>query len=227
MKTLKKKLTQYKAVKQYQKGNPDDNKDYPSLEIVRLEKFFFKSKPGKILDYAIGGGCNAFHFIKKKYDLVGIDTNPSLKKLLSKVAKEKRLKMPKFKVLRANSKRLPFKDNYFDYVYALSILSLLGDRSKILSLLSEFKRILKYDGKIILDINDHNSEFSANKRQIKKNVFVSNVNGNDVRTYCCKNISEFEDLVKPYFKIKDKGFSSFKIFKRQIKEFIICAENTL
>ncbi len=227
MKNLKKELMQLKAVKQYQKGNTDDSKEYPSLELVRLEKIFFKSKPGKILDYAIGGGCNAFHFIKKKYDLVGIDTNPSLKKLLKKIAKEKKLKDPKFKVLRKNSKRLPFKDNYFDYVYAFSVLSLLGDRSKILSLLSEFRRILKYNGKIILDINDHNSEFSSNKTQIKKNVFVSNVNGNNIRTYCCKNISEFEELVKPYFKIKDKGFSSFKIFKRQIKEFIICAENSL
>jgi len=227
MKNLKKELMQLKAVKQYQKGNTDDSKEYPSLELVRLEKIFFKSKPGKILDYAIGGGCNAFHFIKKKYDLVGIDTNPSLKKLLRKIAKEKKLKDPKFKVLRKNSKRLPFKDNYFDYVYAFSVLSLLGDRSKILSLLSEFRRILKYNGKIILDINDHNSEFSSNKTQIKKNVFVSNVNGNNIRTYCCKNISEFEELVKPYFKIKDKGFSSFKIFKRQIKEFIICAENSL
>lgn len=226
MPTLKKKLTQLKAVKQYQKGNPDDNKEYPSLEIVRLEKIFFKSKPGKILDYAIGGGCNAFHFIKKKYDLVGIDTNPSLKKLLNDVAKKKKLKMPEFKILKANSTKLPFKDNYFDYIYAFSVLSLLGDRAKIMSLLSEFKRIIKPNGKIILDINDHKSEFSVNKKQIKKNIFVSRINGNDVRTYCCKNIGEFEKLVKPFFKIKDKGFSSFKVFKRQIKEFIICAQNT-
>jgi ubiquinone/menaquinone biosynthesis C-methylase UbiE len=227
MKIFKKSLTQLKAIEQYQKGNPDDNKHYPSLELVRLEKIFFKSKPGKILDYGIGGGCNAFHFIKNKYDLIGIDTNPSLRKLLNKVAKDKKLKMPNFKVLRANSTKLPFKDNYFDYIYAFSVLSLLGDKSKISNLLSEFQRILKKNGKIILDINDHNSEFSANKKQIKKNVFVSPVNGNDVRTYCCKNISEFENLIKPYFKIKDKGFSSFKVFKRQIKEFIICAENIL
>ena len=188
---MKKTFTQLKAVKQYQKGNPDDNKEYPSLEIVRLEKIFFKSKPGKILDYAIGGGCNAFHFIKKKYDLVGIDTNPSLRKLLNKAAKEK-IKMPKFKVLKPDSVKLPFEDNCFDYIYALSVLSLLGEKIKIINLLSEFKRILKHKGKIILDINDHNSEFSANKKQIKKNTFISRVNGNDVRTYCCKNISEFK-----------------------------------
>ena len=141
---MKKTFTQLKAVKQYQKGNPDDNKEYPSLEIVRLEKIFFKSKPGKILDYAIGGGCNAFHFIKKKYDLVGIDTNPSLRKLLNKVAKEKKLKMPKFKVLKPDSVKLPFEDNC-DYIYALSVLSLLGEKIKIINLLSEFKRILKHE----------------------------------------------------------------------------------
>ena len=150
MRTSKRSLTQLKAVKQYQKGNPDDNKDYPSLELVRLEKLFFKSKPGKILDYAIGGGCNAFHFIKKRYDLVGIDTNPYLKKLLKKVAEKKKLKMPKFQVLKANSKKLPFRDNYFDYIYAFSVLSLLGDKTKISSLLSEFKRIIKPNGKIII-----------------------------------------------------------------------------
>ena len=40
MRTSKRSLTQLKAVKQYQKGNPDDNKDYPSLELVRLEKLY-------------------------------------------------------------------------------------------------------------------------------------------------------------------------------------------
>ena len=51
MRTSKRSLTQLKAVKQYQKGNPDDNKDYPSLELVRLSlniyppklKFFISS----------------------------------------------------------------------------------------------------------------------------------------------------------------------------------------
>ena len=42
--------------------------------------------------------------------------------------------------------------------------------------------------------------FQQIKKQIKKNTFISRVNGNDVRTYCCKNISEFENLIKPFLK---------------------------
>ena len=53
----------------------------------------------------------------------------------------------------------------------MSVLSLLGSEKKIKNLLNEFKRVLKPNGKLILDINDHKSEFALNKKQIEKMFF--------------------------------------------------------
>ena len=84
---------------------------------------------------------------------------------------------------QANS--LNIKDNSYDYIIAMSVLSLLGSKKNILKLLNEFKRILKPNGKIIIDINDHNSEFSKGRRMISKNVFEVNQSGNNkFNAYC-------------------------------------------
>ena len=107
----------------------------------------------------------------------------------------------------------------------MSVLSLLGSEKKIKNLLNEFKRVLKPNGKLILDINDHKSEFALNKKQIEKNVFLTKpVNDKEVRTFCLKNEKDFKKIVSSYFLIKDIGFSSHKLFGREITEFIISAQ---
>tara|TARA_B100000029_G_scaffold516819_1_gene635194 strand:- start:7518 stop:8195 length:678 start_codon:yes stop_codon:yes gene_type:complete len=217
-------LVQPEAVEQYKKAKLTNNKLYPSIEVVRLEKLFFNGKKGKILDYGIGGGCNSFHFLKLGYKVHGLDVSSTSLKMIKHICKKNKIKVPKLFLLKKNDRKLPFPDSSFDYVIGISVLSLLGSRKKIKYLLSEFRRILKKKGKIILDMNDHNSEFSQNKKQIAKNVFISKIVTNKIRCYCLKNIHEFENLIKPYFKISDKGFSAHSVFKRRIREFIICAE---
>ena len=76
-----------------------------------------------------------------------------------------------------------------------------------------------------MDINDHQSEFSQNKKQIEKNVFLSKPVDKEIRCYCLESEKDFINLAEPYFAITDSGFSSHKVFGRQITEFIICAEN--
>lgn len=217
-------IVQKEAINQYKKAKLSDNKLYPSTEVVRLEKLFFGSKKGKILDYGIGGGCNTLHFLKLGYTVHGLDVSSTALKIVKEVCKKNKVKTPKLYLLKNVDKRLPFDDNSFDYIIAISVLSLLGSKVKIEYLLSELKRILKIGGKIILDINDHNSEFSQNKKQIEKNVFVSK---KKVRCYCIKNINEFEKLIKPFFKVIDKGFSAHSIFNRKIREFIICGQKNI
>ena len=100
-------LVQLQAAKQYSKGDPAANKLYPSLEIVRLEKIFFKSKKGKLLDYACGGGCNAIHLLKCGYNVYGIDVNLNSLKLLRKISKKnKKLKKPELFLLKKDANRL-------------------------------------------------------------------------------------------------------------------------
>lgn len=218
---MKNPLVQIDAVNQYEKSNEKTSKDYPSLELVRLEKLFFEEKKGKVLEYAFGSGCNTKFLLKKNYKVYAIDVSKNAYKNLKKKKLRKNLKLY---LLNKSAKRVPFKSNSFDYVVAMSILSLLGSEKKIQFLLKEFKRILKPNGKIIVDINDQTSEFSKNNFTGKKNIFASKIIDKQIYTYCVKSNSEFKKLVKPFFKIIDLGFTAHKVFGRKIKEFIICGE---
>lgn len=221
-------LIQTQAVKEYNKASKGSIKLYPSLELVRLEKKFFTKKNSKILEYGFGGGSNTIHLLKRNYKIFGIDAAKGMVKITKeRVKKNKLSKRCELKLLKADMNKLPYKDKFFDYIVAMSVLSLLGSRIKIQYLLSEFKRILKPKGRLILDINDHKSEFASNKRQIEKNVFVNKSTKNkSLRYFCLKNEKEFIKIVQPFFLIKDVGFSSHKLFGREITEFIISAENS-
>ena len=123
-------LVQIAAIDEYEKGNSETSKNYPSLELVRLEQVFFKNKLGHILEYGFGSGCNTEHMLKKGYKVTGIDVSHNAIKF-SKQRLKKYSK--KFKLLRLlkNSKKLPFKKDSFDYIIAMSVLSLLGSEKKL------------------------------------------------------------------------------------------------
>ena len=48
---------------------------------------------------------------------------------------------------------------------------------------------------------------------------------NKILTYCSTSLKDFENLVSKHFRVKDKGYTKFKIFNRKIEEFIISAIN--
>ena len=81
-------FVQNAAIEQYQKAAKGDVKQYPSLELVRLEKIFFGTKNGKLLDYAFGSGCNTIHLLKCGYEVYGIDVSSNwLKKTKERIKK--------------------------------------------------------------------------------------------------------------------------------------------
>ena len=205
------------------------DKQFPSLELVRVDKIFFKpKKKSKLLEYGFGSGCNTIYLLSQGYNVVGIDVSKyaliHAKKKISKIpGLSKNLKL---KILDQKKRKLPFKDNSFDYIVSMSVLSLLGSKKKIEFLLNEFLRILKPGGKILLDINDHNSEFSKGYKEIKKNTFIFKPNKKEflpTRCYCLPTLYSFKKLVSKYFLIKDAGYSAHKIFGRRINEWIISA----
>lgn len=219
-------LVELDALEQYNKSALLASKAYPSLELVRIERIFFNKKNGKLLEYGFGSGPNTIHLLKCGYNVYGIDISiNAVQRTKKRISKIKGIKQPKLFLLERDAKRLPFEDNTFEKIVAMSVISLLGSEEKINYLFSEFKRVLKPKGKIVMDINDHESEFSKNKKEIKKNVFLSKVVDKEVKCYCLKSEKDFIDLVEPYFEIMDSGFSSHKVFGRQITEFIICGKN--
>ena len=222
-------IVQKKVLKNWNKVFKEGSyKMYPSLELVRLESMFFnQERSGNILEYACGSGCNSEFLAKYDYKLDIADISPyALKATKQRLRKAYPKKNIKSILVEPNDEKLKIKDNYYDYIIAMSLLSLLGSKNKIYKLLSEFKRILKPNGKIILDINDHNSEFSKGFKMIKENTFeVKQKNKDPFYTYCLKNKKDFENLIKDYFDICDSGYSSHMIFNRRINEWIICGNS--
>ena len=68
----------------------------------------------------------------------------------------------------------------------MSVLSLLGSEERIRLLLEEFKRVLKKGGRLVLDINDQDSEFSKRKKRVRKKCIFSWPYGDKLRCYCLK-----------------------------------------
>jgi ubiquinone/menaquinone biosynthesis C-methylase UbiE len=218
---IRSRFVQKKAIDQYNKSILVSNKDYPSLELVRLEKKFFQNPKGKLLEYGFGSGCNTLHLLKKNYNVVALDVASNAIKKFKK--KNKKYKNISYVLLDPKLKKLPFKTETFDYIVAMSVLSLLGTKKRVVATLKEFDRILKLNGKIILDINGINSDVS-NKKHIKNKQNLTYVIDDYIKTYCVKSKSEFKEIVKPYFKIVDIGYSKHSLFRSTISEYIICCE---
>ena len=71
---MKTSIVQRQAVKVYNKAAElSPLKLYPSLELVRLEKIFFKGKKGNLLEIGFGSGCNTIHMLKCGYKVYGVD----------------------------------------------------------------------------------------------------------------------------------------------------------
>ncbi len=205
-------------------------KKYPSLELVRIEKKFFNihEKVPKLLEYGFGTGCNTECLLDEGYEVHGIDVSPfSMEKTKQRIdAKGQEVSdRVHLSLLDESANAINYEDNYFDYIVAMSVLSLLGSEQRVRLLLKEFRRVLRKGGRIILDINDQESEFSSGKKEIEKNVFIAGPYEDNLACYCLKSEEDFQNLVKDYFIIKDSGYSCHKLFGRRINEWIICGEN--
>ena len=168
-------IVQTEAVKQYTLGARLDTKKLSFFRISKTGKNYFLNRlVKKFLEYGFGSGVNTIHLLKCGYLITAIDVVKYNKfKLMNKLNNsQKKLKLD---ILNLKSNRLPYKNNSFDHIVAMSVISLLGNENSVKRLLSEFVRVLKPNGKLIIDINDHESEFSKNSQQNKKKYFFNKI----------------------------------------------------
>ena len=111
------------------------------LERIVLKKYF-ETGNKKILDIGCGNGRFFELFFSKGYDVTGVDFSKSL----IRQAKER---YPYAKVMLTMSEKLPFKNNSFDYIFLLLLLSHTDYRS-FKKTISEAGRIVKNGGKIFI-----------------------------------------------------------------------------
>ena len=125
--------------------------------------------------------------------------------------------------LEEKNKSLPFENGYFSNIICTSVLSLLGNKENIRYLISEFHRILKPNGKLIIDINGPESGFRQKGKFINEDTYQSYIRNKNQKifTYCPKNINVFKKIFKNY-KIDNIGEIKFKYFDFLSHEFIAC-----
>lgn len=218
MKILKQTINSYENT--YKSGY---DKEYPSIELVRIEKIFLKKK-GHILDFGCGPGTNGIHFLNNGYEVTFCDiSNTALKKVKEKIKKKKVKK--NFKIINLIKNKFFFKKkiNTFDYIICFSVLNNFKDKKNALFYLNQFHKLLKKDGKLIIDSNlknNHNYKI-VNK---KKNIYTTNPKNNfNLQMFFPKKKEFINMITKSGFRVDDVGFLNFKIFNTFEKEVIISA----
>lgn len=199
------------------------DKDYPSLELVRIEKIFFKKK-GSVLDFGCGPGTNGIHLLKNGYNLTFCDISEfALRKVKKKL---KKLNLRKnFKIINFAKNKNFFSENKnkFDFIICFSVINNFQNKKIAKEYLVNFAKILKKNGKIIIDSNLYNNH---NYKVIskKKRIFSTNPKNNYGLKMFFPKKKEFINMVKSIgFKINDVGLSSFRVFRTFEKEIIISA----
>lgn len=129
--------------------------------IQAIEKTEFK---GKVLNIAAGDGRFNKELLNLANEVVAVDINEEeLKELESKCPKELKCKL-NTKCIDI-TKKLPFEENTFDGVFCTGTLHLF-DAQTIKTILNEIKRVLKNNGKILLDFATDISRLDFNNNPV-------------------------------------------------------------
>ena len=202
------------------------DKAYPTLELVRLERWYWGGAKGRVLEYGFGCGANLIHLLKCGHEVDAIDVSPAAKVMVER--KLAALTLPghaSLTLLPTDAQRLPYDDGIFDYVSCLSVLSLLASRQRVERLLAEFLRVMRPGGKLIADINSPNSDFARGSQCAGDGVYLyRGSSGTDapVPTYCPSTVSEFVSLFGGYH-VDDVGYAAHKYGPSEIHEYLVCA----
>ncbi len=213
----------------YDKGY---DKEYPSIELVRIHKSIINNNFKKVLDFGSGHGANGIHFLKHNFKVTFCDiSNNAIKQSKKKIKKIKEIKYSKCDFIHLKSygqfRNKKYKKN-FDLIICMSVINNLSSLKQIRSLINLFSGIMRHKGILILDTNYLNNNYPVLEK-INKNTIITSVDKkrkNPFKMTFPKNKQQFINLIKQTnFKIKDVGNYSFKILNNFEKEDIFILEN--
>jgi len=207
------------------------DKKYPREDLVRLYHWYFNGTPGYTIDYGCGPGSNGFALLESGCQMVFADVSrTALKRVAEKLDARPDLKNhARIEQIALDADKLNHPNDSFDYVVCLSVLSNLATEERILKMLTEFSRILKPGGKMIVDINGPDSTYVHDGTRVDENVFETaprrGFDSDPVRMYFSQTKEQFAKLVDsaPGIVVDDVGFSSFAYQDHDSYEFIVCA----
>ena len=202
------------------------DKQYPSLDLVRIERWYFQGKPGRVLDYGFGAGTNLIHLLERGYQVDGLETSSEAKRIVERKLAQRsdwQARM-RLRILDDNAVTLPYADGTFDYVVCLSVLSLLESRERVERLLGELWRVMKPQAKMVVDINGPSSDFAKHAIDLGQDVYQYSGHAGEEEPrlyYCLRTAEQFRELLNA-FVVDDVGSVSFRYLGNEDFEFIAC-----
>ena len=93
-----------------------------------------------VLDSGCGNGKNMF---RKDCQFIGVDMSQSMVDIVNKQGKN---------AIVADTRNLPFRDNYFDACISIAVIHHIKDRSDRIKAIDEMIRVTKQRGKIFIQV---------------------------------------------------------------------------
>jgi ubiquinone/menaquinone biosynthesis C-methylase UbiE len=134
----------------------DWGKQVDRLEKAAIRELIKDITPGKMLEIGCGTGHWTAFFSGKGFQITAIDISPAM----LAVARRKHLANVTF--MEADAMQLPFADEAFDQVAAITTLEFCSDRDRVLS---EMARILKHGGLLLAGCLNARSALGESKHQ--------------------------------------------------------------
>lgn len=157
---------------------------YPNENMVRLVCSYFGStgKGEKVLDYGCGSGGNLRMLLDFGYQVSGIDVSSNvIKSLGQSLHKHYDSNLYDLKIIEDSTTQLPYLDNSFDKILTNQTVYFLASEEKIKSLLTEFKRVLKPGGKIIISMMSRLNTYCINGTPLGDDIY--RYKQSDIETY--------------------------------------------
>lgn len=169
---------------------------------VLQREFIYKNlglKKGRILEAGCGTGRILLYLSEKGLDCSGIDPSQNMLNIFKEKAKMNGLKV---NIKKGDIEKIPFKENSFDGVYTMHVLMHMPDYKKAFE---EMRRVLKPNGKLIMDFPNFNSPWSRlsmllNPKKKRTRLFTIKELKEFFRDYNCE-ISGLFSYARTFYKI--------------------------
>lgn len=172
---------------------------YPNLELIK-DSYVGK----KICDIGFGDGANLSFLETLGFDIYGVEISSNIVNQIANDFKKIGIKEIENRLKVGENRKVPFDDNYFDYLLSWNSCYYMGDYFDFETHVKEFARILKPGGKLIFSIPKETcfiyreSEKCKGKYRIIKNDPFKVRNGIHMR--CFENKEEIESEFSCCFK---------------------------
>lgn len=170
-----------------------ENPPLSYIELFKQERNYLRnniSSNQKVLDIGCGNGRNILSIADITRTITGVDIDSKA----VEDTEQNTIQYPKIKVVQGNVTSLPLKDKSFDVViFSMTLVNLDNQKEKALS---EMKRVIKDNGKIIISV--YSEKALSERRKIYSQVGVPIINESNG-----KFIFDKEGFVSEQFSMKD------------------------